>query len=99
MNFKTLCTGEKGVSESTGVHLTYLNSLIHRVVLGGWIQAGDIVNGAGSGGESIYGPTFDGKHRLSYFITLSMFVSKIIYGFPYICPLQLTTSIVILQII
>jgi len=62
MNFKALCTGEKGVSESTGVHLSYLNSLIHRVVPGGWIQGGDIIDGAGGAGESIYGPTFDGKH-------------------------------------
>ncbi|XP_065906722.1 peptidyl-prolyl cis-trans isomerase 7-like [Dysidea avara] len=58
-NFKALCTAEKGVSESTGVHLSYLNSLIHRIVPGGWVQGGDIIDGAGSGGESIYGKTFD----------------------------------------
>ena len=57
-NFNTLCTGEKGVSETTGVRLSYI---IHsRVVPGGWIQGGDIVDGSGSGGESIYGATFDG---------------------------------------
>ena len=57
-NFKVLCTGEKGVSATTGVRLSsYTNSLIHRIVPGGWIQGGDI---AGSGGESIYGVTFDG---------------------------------------
>jgi len=59
-NFKALCTGEKGVSETTGVRLSYTNSLIHRIVAGGWIQGGDIVDGSGSGGESIYGATFDG---------------------------------------
>ena len=35
-------------------------TLIHRVVPGGWIQGRDIVDGSGSGGESIYGATFDG---------------------------------------
>ena len=59
-NFKALCTGEKGVSEATGVRLSYINTLIHRIVPGGWVQAGDIVDGSGSGGESIYGVTFDG---------------------------------------
>jgi len=34
------------------------------VIQGGWIH--DITNGAVSGGESIYGPTFDGKHKLLY---------------------------------
>ena len=42
---------------STGVRLSYI---IHRIVPGGWIQGGDIVDGSGSGGESIYGMTFDG---------------------------------------
>ena len=43
-NFKALCTGEKGVSETTGVRLSYTNTLIHRVVPGGWIQGGNIVD-------------------------------------------------------
>ena len=60
-NFKALCTGEKGVSESTGVNLSYLNTLIHRIVPGGWVQGGDIIDGTGNGGESIYGKKFDGK--------------------------------------
>ena len=61
-----ICTPleEKGVSESTGVKLSYINTLIHRVVPGGWIQGGDIVDGSGSGGESIYGATLDGKHLI-----------------------------------
>ena len=48
-NFKALCTGEKGVSETTGVRLSYINSVIHRIVPGGWIQGGDIVDGSGGG--------------------------------------------------
>ena len=62
-NFKA-CTEEKGVSESTGVKLSYINTLIHRVVPGGWIQGGDITDGPGSRGESIYGATFDGKYLI-----------------------------------
>lgn len=38
-NFAALCTGEQGVSRS-GVRLSYVNSLFHRVVQGGWIQGG-----------------------------------------------------------
>lgn len=57
-NFIALCTGEKGVS-SSGVKLSYVNSLFHRIVRGGWIQGGDICGGSGAQGESIYGLTFD----------------------------------------
>ena len=56
-NFKALCTGEKGVSETTGVRLSYTNTHIHRVVPGEWIQGEDIVDGSGSGGKSFYGGT------------------------------------------
>ena len=61
-NFKALCTGEKGVSETAGVTLSYTNILIHRVVPGGWIQGGDIVDELGSGGELFYGAIFDGNY-------------------------------------
>ena len=49
------------MSESTGICLSYLNTLMHRIVPGGWVQGGDIIYGAGSGGESIYGKMFDGN--------------------------------------
>ena len=39
-NFKALCTGEKGVSETTGVRLLHYNALMHGVVPGGWIVYG-----------------------------------------------------------
>lgn len=56
-NFRALCTGEKGKSEISGKALHYRNSPIHylgRVTL----IAGDIIEGNGQGGESIYGLTF-----------------------------------------
>eukprot|EP00743_Colponemidia_sp_Colp-15_P001336 GILK01001463.1.p1 GENE.GILK01001463.1~~GILK01001463.1.p1 ORF type:complete len:293 (+),score=35.00 GILK01001463.1:86-964(+) len=55
-NFRALCTGEKGESEGNKLH--YKDSIVHRIVREGWIQAGDIAGGNGDGGESIYGPTF-----------------------------------------
>jgi len=59
-NFRGLCTGEYGnVGMGTKTKkLHYLNSTFHRVVEGFAIQGGDITNGDGTGGASIYGPTF-----------------------------------------
>ena len=71
-NFTVLCIGENGVSESTGLHLSYLHSPIHRVVPGGWVQDGDIIDGAGSGEESLYGPTFDGRYLLAHYLPCSL---------------------------
>ncbi|CAE7192084.1 CYP63 [Symbiodinium natans] len=45
-NFRCLCTGEKGLGEQL-------------VVPGFAIQGGDITRGDGTGGESVYGPTFE----------------------------------------
>nr|XP_033795103.1 probable inactive peptidyl-prolyl cis-trans isomerase-like 6 isoform X2 [Geotrypetes seraphini] len=56
-NFRCLCTGEAGRSE-TGLELAYKGSIFHRIVKKGWIQGGDIKSGSGSNGESIYGNTF-----------------------------------------
>ncbi|CAI8045293.1 Probable inactive peptidyl-prolyl cis-trans isomerase-like 6 [Geodia barretti] len=65
-NFLSLCTGERseGVRESNSEEekaprMSYVNSLIHRVVPGGWIQGGDICGGKGSGGTSIYEKVFE----------------------------------------
>ncbi|XP_029352722.1 putative inactive peptidyl-prolyl cis-trans isomerase-like 6 [Echeneis naucrates] len=58
-NFKALCTGEQGRSQS-GFPLCYKGSLFHRIVPNGWVQGGDITpESRGNGGESIYGPTFE----------------------------------------
>lgn len=51
-NFRCLCTGERGK------HLHFTKSIFHRIVPGFMAQGGDITRGDGSGGISIYGPTF-----------------------------------------
>lgn len=61
-NFKQLCTGEKGNSDTSEYPLHYKNTLMHRIVPNGWIQAGDIwPPHKGNGGESVYGPVFEGS--------------------------------------
>lgn len=57
-NFRSLCTGSKGKSKSSGVALNYQGSVIHRYVPSFMIQGGDFTHGTGSGGESIYGKKF-----------------------------------------
>ncbi|KAF7789807.1 hypothetical protein EIP86_000753 [Pleurotus ostreatoroseus] len=57
-NFRTLCTGEKGLSPLSGYPLYYKNSIIHRSIKDFMIQGGDFTKRNGTGGESIYGGTF-----------------------------------------
>ena len=62
-NFRALCTGEKGVSQS-GVNLHYKGSRFHRIIPEFMCQGGDISlsNVESNGGESIYGPYFDDEN-------------------------------------
>ncbi|XP_078619690.1 putative inactive peptidyl-prolyl cis-trans isomerase-like 6 [Branchiostoma floridae x Branchiostoma japonicum] len=61
-NFRALCTGEKGRSKDSNIDLHYKGSIFHRAVRNGWIQGGDIPNGRGDAGESIYGPVFEDEN-------------------------------------
>mmetsp|Transcript_75815 Transcript_75815/g.214355 ORF Transcript_75815/g.214355 Transcript_75815/m.214355 type:complete len:474 (+) Transcript_75815:122-1543(+) len=57
-NFRALCTGERGLGKCKQP-LHYKRTLLHKVVPRSILEAGDIENYDGTGGESIYGPTFE----------------------------------------
>ena len=63
-NFRLLCTGELGATELAKLH--FQGCPVHRVVQGGWFQAGDIVSGNGTGSYAAIG---DGRVQDESFVT------------------------------
>ncbi|HET9239310.1 MAG TPA: peptidylprolyl isomerase [Oligoflexus sp.] len=56
-NFMALCTGDNKKNDNKK-KLTYKGSKFHRIIPEFMLQGGDITNGDGTGGESIYGTKF-----------------------------------------
>ena len=65
-NFRQLCVGgsKSAYSGSGGINLCYLDNIFHRVIKGFMAQGGDITREDGTGGESIYGKTFQDENFL-----------------------------------
>jgi peptidyl-prolyl isomerase G (cyclophilin G) len=75
-NFRSLCTGERGMGKMTGKPLHFKGVKFHRVIKGFMIQGGDFSQGTGQGGESIYGGTFDDesfemKHDTPFLLSMA----------------------------
>lgn len=75
-NFRCLCTGEKGVGKKSNKPLHYKGSKFHRIIRNFMIQGGDITDGNGRGGDSIYEGPFDDenltiKHDKPYLLSMA----------------------------
>ncbi|KAH7341872.1 cyclophilin-like domain-containing protein [Rhizoctonia solani] len=61
-NFRSLATGEKGLSQVSQTPLYYKGCIIHRSIANFMIQGGDFTKRNGTGGESIYGHPFEDEN-------------------------------------
>lgn len=78
-NFRSLCAGDTdGVGKVTGKPLHYKGVIFHRVIKDFMIQSGDFSAGNGTGGESIYGGTFDGN-SFDFLFYISIKLEAIIF--------------------
>jgi cyclophilin family peptidyl-prolyl cis-trans isomerase len=57
-NFRSLCTGERGISPTSKKLMHYKGCCFHRIISGFMAQSGDFVHGNGQAGDSIYSGKF-----------------------------------------
>jgi peptidylprolyl isomerase len=77
-NFRCLCTGEKGMIPSLDIPFHFKGNVFHRIIPNFMCQGGDITRHDGTGGESIYGPSFEDEfdngfipHSVPYLLSMA----------------------------
>jgi peptidylprolyl isomerase len=64
-NFRHLCLCDRGIGKESGKPLCYKGSPFHRIIPRFMNQGGDTTNHNGSGGESIYGGSFEDENFIA----------------------------------